>query len=80
MIPDCVDETIAQLLRAIDAGELRLKFVASDGSEHDLTTEGHSELLGFYMMSGGWRAEHSRERFVDDSAGVHLTGREGDDD
>jgi hypothetical protein len=66
VIPDVVDEAIFALLRAIDEGGLRLKFVSAAGSEVDLTAEGMSELAGWYVGSGGWRAQFARERYVDD--------------
>lgn len=66
VIPDVVDESVFNLLRAIDEGVLRLKFVCSSGREVDLTEEGLGELAGWYMGSGGWRAMFSGERNVDD--------------
>jgi hypothetical protein len=68
LVPDVVDETVFNLLNAIDGGELRLKFVSSSGREIDLTEEGKGELGGWYMGSGGWRALFSTERYVDDFA------------
>ncbi len=68
MIPDAVDEAVFSLLQAIDQGLLRMKFVGSSGKEVDLTEEGRGELSGWYMGSGGWRAQYSEERFVDDFA------------
>lgn len=68
VVPDCVDETIFQLLHAIDSGALRLSFTASNGRTVDLAHEGLSELAGWYMGSPGWRGAYSRERFVDDLA------------
>ena len=70
VIPDCVDETVSYLLHAIDQGLLHLRFVSSSGKEVDLTEDGLGELAGWYMASGGWRAMHSEERFVDDFAGL----------
>ncbi len=66
MIPDIVDDTIFYLLQAIDEGSLRMAFTGSNGRAVDLTAEGHGELAGWYMGSGGWRAMYSKERFVDD--------------
>lgn len=66
LIPDIVDETVFYLLNAIDQELLHLKFVSSSGKEIDLTEDGLGELSGWYMGSGGWRAMHSEERFVDD--------------
>ena len=66
VIPDAVDEVVFSLLRAVDEGGLRLKFVSSSGKEIDLTEDGLGELAGWYMGSGGWRSMFSRERFADD--------------
>ena len=68
MIPDCVDKTIFHLLYAIDQGAIRLSFQSQDGNFVDLTEEGLSELAGWFMGSGGWRAMYSSERFHDDFA------------
>jgi hypothetical protein len=77
VIPDCVDETIFYLLQAIDQGLLHLKFVSGSGKEIDLTQEGLGELSGWYMCSGGWRAMHSEERFVDDFADLDPSSTPG---
>lgn len=66
VIPDVVDEAMFAFLQMIDEGGLQIKFLASSGDEIDLTTEGLGELAGWYMGSGGWRAQYARERFVDD--------------
>jgi hypothetical protein len=66
LIPDVVDDTVFYLLHAIDEGVLPLAFTASNGRVVDLTTEGRSELAGWYMGSDGWRGMYSNERFVDD--------------
>jgi len=66
VIPDIVDDTVFYLLHAIDEGGLPLTFTASNGKAVDLTTEGGSELAGWYMGSDGWRGTYSKERFVDD--------------
>lgn len=68
MIPDCIDDAVFYLLRAIDEGIIRLHFVSSNGRVVDLTTEGLGELAGWYAGSGGWRADYSEERYVDDFA------------
>lgn len=67
-IPDCVDEALFFLLNAIDQGLLPLALVTKDGKTVNLAEEGLGELAGWYMMSGGWRADYSTERFVDDFA------------
>lgn len=66
LIPDIVDSVMFCLLRAIDDGVLRLSFTAANGKTLDLSTEGLSELAGWYMGSGAWRAQYAKERFVDD--------------
>lgn len=67
-IPDCIDETIFWLLQAIDQGILRLSYTDEAGDVVDLNELGLGELSGWYMGSGGWRAQHSEQRFVDDFA------------
>jgi hypothetical protein len=66
LIPDVVDDTLFYLLHAIDDGLLKLSFTASNGKSVDLTTEGRSELAGWYIGSDAWRAKYAKERFVDD--------------
>ena len=77
VIPDIVDETIFYLLQAIDEGLLRIAFTDSNGKVIDLATQGHGELSGWYMGSGGWRAMYSAERFVDDFADLRGTETSG---
>ena len=77
VIPDIVDDTIFYLLRAIDEGLLKMAFTASNGNVVELTTQGHGELSGWYMGSGGWRAMYSAERFVDDFADLRGTEASG---
>ena len=74
VIPDVVDNTIFYLLYAIDEGLLKLTFTASNGRSVDLTVEGESELAGWYAGSDGWRDWYSKERFVDDLAGLRGKG------
>jgi hypothetical protein len=66
LVPDIVDSTLFYLLHAIDDGVLNLSFTASNGRIVDLSTEGLSELAGWYMGSDAWRAKYAKERFVDD--------------
>jgi hypothetical protein len=70
LIPDIVDETISNLLLAIDQELFPLSFVASTGRSVDLVVEGLAELSGAYGGSPGWRSKYSKERFIDDFA--HL--------
>ena len=66
MIPDCVDEAVFALLLAVDQGILRISITGSNGQLVDLGANGDGELGGWYMGSGGWRAQYSTQRFVDD--------------
>jgi hypothetical protein len=66
LIPDIVDDTLFYLLHAIDDGFLKLSFTASNGKTVDLSTEGLSELAGWYIGSDAWRAKYAKERFVED--------------
>ena len=67
IIPDVVDEAIAQLLGAIDQQLLLLSFAASNGKTVDLVKEGLGELSGWYGGGrGSWVAEYSKERYADD--------------
>jgi hypothetical protein len=79
VIPDVVDETIAQLLLAIDQEVLNLTFKALSGNTIDLPRDGLGELTGCYVGSGGWRAMYSKERFVDDFADLDPTKRRTDE-
>jgi hypothetical protein len=69
-IPDCVDETIFYLLRAIDQGVLRISYTNEAGESVDLTEVGMGEMSGWYMGSGGWRSQYSEQRYVDDFADI----------
>ena len=46
IIADVVDDTIFELLRAIDEGLLKLSFTASNGKTVDLTAGGFGESAG----------------------------------
>jgi hypothetical protein len=66
IIPDIVDETVANLLLAIDQGILPLSLKGSDGHVVDLVAQGQSELCGQYLGGLSWRESYSRERYVND--------------
>ena len=68
LVADCVDETVFHLLQAIYQGLLPLTFKSASGKTVDLAQDGLGELSGWYVMSGGWRAQNSEERFCDDFA------------
>ena len=63
IIPECVDAALYFLLHAIDDGMLKLQYVAADGKVVDLTSEGLSEMAGWYIWPDGWRSMYSEERF-----------------
>jgi hypothetical protein len=65
IIPDIVDNTLFQLLSAIDNGQLKLSFTTSTGNVVNLTKEGLGELAGWYAGTT-WIAQYSKERFVND--------------
>ena len=44
---------------------LRLSYTDETGEVVDLSEAGRGELFGWYMGSGGWRAQHSEQQFVD---------------
>jgi hypothetical protein len=73
IVPDCVDEVLFCLLRAVDQGVLRLSYATSQGNLVDLAEDGLGELAGWYMGSGGWRAMFSGQRFVDDFGDIGGT-------
>ena len=72
MVSDCVDETIAYLLQAIDQGLLRISFTSANGNTVNLSEEGFGELSGAYMGKNGWRATHSTERVPNDFSNLEL--------
>ena len=61
VIPGCIDAAIFFLLDAIDNGNMRLLFLAPDGSTVDLQEEGGMSLAGFYIENDreGWRNRYS---------------------
>lgn len=67
IIPDCIDEALFYLLRAIDEGLLPMRYVASSGRVVDLTVEGESEMAG-WLAGKTWTRDYSNERFNDDFA------------
>jgi hypothetical protein len=65
IVPDAIDEALFFLLNAIDQGILRLRYVAEDGSEVDLSEDGLGELAGWYVGPDGWRRQYSSERYFE---------------
>jgi hypothetical protein len=68
MIPDCVDETVFCLLRAIDQGLIQLSFRSESGETVDLYSEGLGELGGWFAGRDGWRSDYSSQRIPNDFA------------
>jgi len=68
IIPDCVDEALFYLLRAVDEGLIRISFSASSGKTVDLTIDGESETAGWFAGTDGWKEAYSKQRFNDDFA------------
>ena len=67
MIPDCVGNTLGNLMGAIDSGALHISYLAANGRLVDLTKEGRRELAGSFGGGDGWTGKYSQQRFVDDS-------------
>lgn len=61
---EAVDDAIAQLLFAIEEGQLRLKLETPDGDDVDLQAAGNGEMVGWYMAPAeySWRAKYSKHR------------------
>ncbi len=51
---DCVDETLAFLMRGIDEGQLDIWYKSDDGSMVSLHESGLSELEGWLVGDDGW--------------------------
>ncbi|HET9768626.1 MAG TPA: hypothetical protein VFS60_17400 [Thermoanaerobaculia bacterium] len=81
LIPEVVDQTLFELLNAVDNGELPIEWRASDGSPTSLRDLGLGEMAGWLMASPGWRHEYSSQRFFDPFADLKLDlGRKADDE
>ena len=72
LIPDVVDDTLFYLFRAIDEGFLKISYTASNGQTVNLNSAGGGELSGWIANRGAWIAQYSKERFVDNCAGLEL--------
>lgn len=69
IIPDIVDATLGFLFRAVDQEMLRLKYVASDGTEIELAKECDEPMVAVY---DDWRNRFSKQRYVDHLAGLKF--------
>jgi hypothetical protein len=62
LIPEIVDQTLFQLLDAIDNGAFPLVWRADDGSQTSLEDLGSAEMAG-WLVGGEWPGHYSAERF-----------------
>jgi hypothetical protein len=76
LIPDIVDETLFQLLDAIDNEKLPLAWLNTEGMSVPFRDLGLGEMGGWLMGSPGWRHEYSSERFFDPLKDLHLESDE----
>ena len=72
LIPDVVDQTLFNLLNAIDNDELALSWRQSNGSFVSLNELCLEESAGWLMGSPGWRHQYSSQRFFDPLADLRL--------
>jgi hypothetical protein len=72
LIPEIVDQTLFELLNAIDNGELLLAWRRADGSCVDFDDVGMGEMAGWLMGSPGWRHGYSSQRFFDPLSDLRL--------
>jgi hypothetical protein len=72
LIPEIVDQTLFELLDAADNARLDLAWRGADGSCVTLEELGGSEMAGWLMGSGGWRAEYSSQRHHDPFSDLRL--------
>ena len=79
LIPDVVDQTLFELLNAVDNGEFPLAWRQSDGSLVGLDHLGLGEMAGWLMGSPGWRHQYSSQRFFDPLQHIRLD-LEGNDE
>jgi|SRR5580692_3934387 hypothetical protein len=78
LIPDIVDQTLAEFLNALDNGHLPLAWRHEDSTCVAMEDLGHGEMEGWLMMGqDGWRNQFSEQRFYDPFANLHLM--QGDD-
>jgi hypothetical protein len=72
LVPSIVDETLFQLLDAIDNGTIEIDFRSVKGETINLAEAGNGELGGWFMGRGGWRAIYSDERYSEDFEDLEL--------
>lgn len=72
VIPDSVDNAVANLLRAVDHELLRLSFTSERGETIYLPEDDHDPMSGWYGGKGGWRTWYSKERIVDAEDFAHI--------
>jgi len=72
LIPDIVDQTLAELLNALDNGILPLAWRREDNSCIPLEDLGQGEMEGWLMGRVGWRNSFSQQRFYNLFTDLHL--------
>jgi hypothetical protein len=77
LIPEIVDQTLFQLLDAIDNGALPLGWRAQDGSQTTLQDLGSSEMAGS-LVGGDWPRLYSTQPFHNHFANLRLGAEPGD--
>jgi hypothetical protein len=72
LIPDVVDDTLAQLLNAVENDLLPLAWQRADGSLVALTDMYRDGMVGPFMDgTEGWRGLFSAKRFFDSDGRLH---------
>jgi hypothetical protein len=71
LIPEVVDQTLFQLLDAIDNGALPRSWQGEDGSVEPLREVGRCEMAG-WLAGGDWPREYSEQRRHDYFSDLHL--------
>jgi|ERR1700722_9240502 len=72
LIPDVVDDTLAQLLNAVENDDLPLAWQRSDDSLVTLTDMDPDGLVGPFMDgTEGWRGVYSAKRFFGPDGRLH---------
>jgi hypothetical protein len=71
LIPEIVDQTLFQLLDAIDNGALPLHWQGEDGSVEPLSEVGLNEMAG-WVAGGDWPHEYSKKRRHDYFSDLRL--------
>jgi hypothetical protein len=71
LLPEIVDQTLFQLLDAIDNDRIPLLWRGEDGTQAPLRDVGQWEMAG-WLMGGDWPTRYSKERFHNYFDGLTL--------